>query len=127
MRLPACLPACPLACLVTTIDSAAAVPHEQNKGAAGVTWVGNANDAKPTNGGDISQAATPLAAPREYVVGLYNSYAETFDSHLQGALEYRTPTVIMETLGALFPGKRCGIVACARPVWCSLWVQQKRS
>ncbi|CAN0341761.1 unnamed protein product, partial [Ectocarpus sp. 13 AM-2016] len=37
--------------------------------------------------------ATPASAPREYVVSLYNSYAETFDSHLQGALEYRTPTL----------------------------------
>ncbi|CAM9985373.1 unnamed protein product [Ectocarpus sp. 6 AP-2014] len=50
--------------------------------------------------------ATPASAPREYVVGLYNSYAETFDSHLQGALEYRTPTVIVESLRRLFPGRR---------------------
>lgn len=50
--------------------------------------------------------ATPASAPREYVVGLYNSYAETFDSHLQGALEYRTPTVIVENLRRLFPGRR---------------------
>lgn len=48
----------------------------------------------------------PPSAPREYVVGLYNSYAETFDSHLQEALAYRTPAVIVETLAALFPGRR---------------------
>lgn len=47
-----------------------------------------------------------MAAPREYVVGLYNGYAETFDSHLQEALEYRTPTVIVESLALLFPGRR---------------------
>lgn len=48
----------------------------------------------------------PPMAPREYVVRLYNSYAETFDSHLQGSLAYRTPSVIVETLASLFPGKR---------------------
>ncbi|CAM9693473.1 unnamed protein product [Scytosiphon promiscuus] len=48
----------------------------------------------------------PVAAPREYVVGLYNAYAETFDSHLQGSLAYRTPTVIVETLRALYQGRR---------------------
>ncbi|CAN0046802.1 unnamed protein product, partial [Hapterophycus canaliculatus] len=48
----------------------------------------------------------PAAAPREYVVGLYNGYAETFDSHLQGSLAYRTPAVIVETLRVLFPGRR---------------------
>lgn len=40
------------------------------------------------------------------MVGLYNGYADTFDSHLQEALEYRTPTVIVETLSVLFPGRR---------------------
>lgn len=50
---------------------------------------------------------TMAAAPREYVVGLYNAYAETFDSHLQEALEYRTPAVIVESLAVLFPGRRC--------------------
>lgn len=53
---------------------------------------------------DVIEA--PPVAPREYVVGLYNSYAETFDSHLQGSLSYRTPTIVVETLSALFPGKR---------------------
>lgn len=48
----------------------------------------------------------PAAAPREYVVGLYNAYAETFDSHLQEALEYRTPAVIVESLAVLFPERR---------------------
>ena len=52
----------------------------------------------------VSQA--PPTAPREYVVSLYNSYAETFDSHLQGALSYRTPTVVVETLSTLFPRRR---------------------
>lgn len=48
----------------------------------------------------------PNAAPPEYVVALYNSYAETFDSHLQGALAYRTPSIVVETLATLLPGKR---------------------
>ena len=102
------------------MDSAAAMPHNQNKGAAGVSWIGSASDVETNYAGDKSQTATLLAAPREYVVGLYNSYAETFDSHLQGALEYRTPTVIVETLGALFPGKRWE-VCFTRLVLCSLW------
>lgn len=57
------------------------------------------------NMGEAANCAPPTA-PREYVVGLYNSYAETFDSHLQGALAYRTPSIIMETLASLLPGKR---------------------
>ncbi len=70
--------------------------------------------AASSNGRDDSKigngiaVAPPSAAPREYVVGLYNAYAETFDSHLQGALGYRTPTVIVESLAVLFPGRRWG-------------------
>ncbi|CAM9448829.1 unnamed protein product [Laminaria digitata] len=85
---------------------AAAAPPEHDKSGAAITRAGSANNAGRNDAGENSQTMTPLAAPREYVVGLYNSYAETFDSHLQGALGYRTPTVIVETLGVLFPGKR---------------------
>eukprot|EP00752_Nemacystus_decipiens_P002724 g2543.t1 len=64
---------------------------------------------------DLAPGDPPTAAPREYVVGLYNAYAETFDSHLQEALEYRTPAVIVESLAAVFPGrryKRCLDLGC---------------
>lgn len=66
---------------------------------------GSCLDARVTAAA-AAAATPPPMAPREYVVGLYNSYAETFDSHLQGALAYRTPSVIVETLASLFPGKR---------------------
>lgn len=78
--------------------------------------VGNAANGSSMYGADSGEEnaaadnsmetpATPASAPREYVVGLYNSYAETFDSHLQGALEYRTPTVVVDNLRRLFPGR----------------------
>lgn len=61
-------------------------------------------EQKPGDGDDLG--AAPPTAPREYVIALYNSYAETFDSHLQEGLAYRTPAIVIETLCSLFPGRR---------------------
>ena len=66
----------------------------------------NAAGTEHPSASDGASENPPTVAPREYVVGLYNAYAETFDSHLQEALEYRTPAVIVETLVGLFPGRR---------------------
>lgn len=55
---------------------------------------------------DEETVVSPSAAPREYVVALYNSYAETFDSHLLGALAYQTPTIMVDNLRSLFPNRR---------------------
>ena len=42
----------------------------------------------------------PAAAPPGYVAALFDSYAETFDSHLVGTLEYATPTRLADALRA---------------------------
>ncbi|MFO1217189.1 MAG: tetratricopeptide repeat protein [Burkholderiaceae bacterium] len=43
-------------------------------------------------------AATPQAAPQAYVEGLFDDYADQFDSHLVNVLRYRTPTVLAEAI-----------------------------
>jgi len=47
-------------------------------------------------------AEVPAQAPRAYVEGLFDSYAEGFDEHLTGKLGYRTP----QRLHALLPAAR---------------------
>lgn len=55
--------------------------------------------------------ATPKAAPTDYVVQLFDDYAETFDSHLQEVLRYQTPKRIRDSFDRLFPaGKRVRLV-----------------
>lgn len=44
--------------------------------------------------------AAPQAAPRHYVEGLFDSYAEGFDAHLTQVLGYRTPSVLAAQLPA---------------------------
>ncbi|CAE7829058.1 unnamed protein product [Symbiodinium microadriaticum] len=44
---------------------------------------------------------TTATAPAEYVAGLFDGYAERFDEHLVGALEYRTPELLAEELAHL--------------------------
>ena len=46
--------------------------------------------------------AAPQAAPRAYVEGLFDSYAEEFDQHLVARLGYRTP----QLLASLLPSGR---------------------
>jgi predicted TPR repeat methyltransferase len=46
-----------------------------------------------------ADAAVPEQAPRHYVEGLFDSYADTFDQHLVERLGYRTP----QLLAALLP------------------------
>ena len=50
-------------------------------------------------------AAAPAQAPRAYVEGLFDSYAEDFDAHLVQGLGYRTPWLLAEQLP---PGRRFG-------------------
>lgn len=57
---------------------------------------------EPSEGAELP----PAEAPRDYVIALYDSYAETFDAHLEGALEYRTPTIVMGTVASLLPRRR---------------------
>lgn len=47
--------------------------------------------------------SAPEAAPQAYVEGLFDDYADTFDSHLVNVLRYRTPTVLAEALRRAHP------------------------
>ncbi|MBF0445168.1 MAG: tetratricopeptide repeat protein, partial [Magnetococcales bacterium] len=41
---------------------------------------------------------TSASAPKEYVRGVFNSYADNFESHLIKILEYKTPALIRDTI-----------------------------
>lgn len=41
---------------------------------------------------------TPAAPPADYVAGLFDQYADTFDAHLVGVLDYRGPQLLMQAL-----------------------------
>lgn len=45
----------------------------------------------------------PAAAPRHYVEGLFDGYAEQFDKHLLQALNYRAPQVLVDQLRSMRP------------------------
>lgn len=92
----------PLAVLSLLPVSGGANAASSQNGSAG-NYAGSAVEAGHAH--EITSETPPASAPREYVVGLYNAYAETFDSHLQEALEYRTPAIIVESLAVLFPGR----------------------
>jgi predicted TPR repeat methyltransferase len=47
--------------------------------------------------------AAPGAAPKAYVEGLFDDYADSFDTHLTQVLNYRTPSVLVEHLRRLHP------------------------
>lgn len=47
--------------------------------------------------------ATPAAAPKAYVEGLFDEYADQFDSHLVQVLRYQTPRVLVDTLRRVHP------------------------
>ncbi len=71
----------------------------------------------------------PEAPPRAYVERLFDGYAESFDTHLVGALGYRTPQVLAEGLAATgisaFASALdlgCGTGLCALPL--ATWVRQ---
>ncbi|CAE7917861.1 unnamed protein product, partial [Symbiodinium sp. KB8] len=49
----------------------------------------------------VLRGETTATAPAEYVAGLFDGYAERFDEHLVGALEYRTPELLAEELAHL--------------------------
>ena len=49
----------------------------------------------------LGAEAAPKASPVEYVKGLFDQYADAFDEHLVEALEYKTPTFLVDALSAL--------------------------
>jgi predicted TPR repeat methyltransferase len=48
----------------------------------------------------LAQAQPPAHAPRQYVEGLFDSYAGAFEDHLVQALGYEAPRVLLERLAA---------------------------
>jgi predicted TPR repeat methyltransferase len=51
----------------------------------------------------LGEASTPTTAPRDYVVSLFDWYAESFDNHLQGRLSYHTPELLCGRICRLLP------------------------
>ena len=49
----------------------------------------------------LGAEAAPKASPVEYVKGLFDQYADTFDEHLVETLEYKTPTVLVDVMRTL--------------------------
>ncbi len=62
------------------------------------------------------------SAPRSYVQGLFDDYADRFDAHLLGALRYRGHEILVDALQRAAPGRRfahaldlgCGTGLCGR-------------
>ena len=48
----------------------------------------------------VEAGATPATAPRDYVAGLFDSYADEFDRHLVGQLRYQAHRQLVERLVA---------------------------
>ena len=46
----------------------------------------------------LGAAETPSQSPRDYVVGLFDSYANRFDQHLVEVLDYRAPVQLYEAV-----------------------------
>ena len=68
----------------------------------------------------LGAAETPAASPRGYVERVFDGYADEFDHHLTGTLEYRTPQLIGQALqragvpaGAQVLDLGCGTGLCA--------------
>lgn len=58
----------------------------------------------------LRSGGTPQAAPKAYVEGLFDDYADQFDSHLVNVLHYRTPAVLAEAIRRAQPqGFRSGL------------------
>ncbi|TFZ07060.1 tetratricopeptide repeat protein [Ramlibacter henchirensis] len=65
----------------------------------------------------VAQESAPPAPPRQYVEQLFDSYAQDFEQHLAGTLQYRGPEILVEGLAqprfraALDLGCGTGLVA----------------
>jgi len=68
------------------------------------------------------EGRSATGAPRSYVQGLFDEYAERFDEHLLGALRYRGHEILVDTLRQAAPQRRyehaldlgCGTGLCGR-------------
>jgi predicted TPR repeat methyltransferase len=65
----------------------------------------------------VAQEPVPPAPPRQYVEQLFDAYAEQFDSHLAGDLQYRAPAILAGGLSHARFGAAldlgCGTGLCA--------------
>src|SRR5256885_7102352 len=52
----------------------------------------------------------PPLVPPAAVAGLFDKYAENFDQHLQGKLEYRAPELLVDAIAATKPQKPLDIL-----------------
>lgn len=53
----------------------------------------------------VTQHDVPAAAPKSYVRDLFDDYADRFDSHLVGDLQYRGPEIMYAAMRGLLPGE----------------------
>jgi predicted TPR repeat methyltransferase len=51
----------------------------------------------------LGAEAAPEAASKEYVIGLFDRYADHFDEHLVDKLKYRTPSLLFDSIMRLVP------------------------
>lgn len=66
-------------------------------------------DLKPDSPGakymlaTLGAAEIPAESPADYVVSVFDAYAESFDQHLVNRLNYRTPEVLFKLVRSYFP------------------------
>jgi predicted TPR repeat methyltransferase len=58
----------------------------------------------------LGAGEVPQQAPPDYIKGLYDQYASSFDHHLVGVLGYRTPRQLLEALQPHLPATALDIV-----------------
>jgi predicted TPR repeat methyltransferase len=58
----------------------------------------------------IFSGETPLQQPEGMTRGLFDRYANRFDSHLVGTLKYRVPQLIAEKVLSLYPDRKLNIL-----------------
>jgi predicted TPR repeat methyltransferase len=54
--------------------------------------------------------AVPVTAPREYITGLFDQYADHFDDHLVGKLKYQTPDSLFDAVMRLAPSGNLNVL-----------------
>lgn len=59
---------------------------------------------------DVAYGNTPPTQPSSVVAGLFNDYADRFDSHLVSTLQYRVPERIAQILTTLHPDRRFNLL-----------------
>jgi predicted TPR repeat methyltransferase len=58
----------------------------------------------------LGAAAAPVAASKEYVVGLFDRYADHFDKHLVDKLKYRIPNLLFDAVTRVVPSENLDIL-----------------